>query len=414
MRGPNNPKSRHGASPEAEQTRKPFLFGLLLFGVVIVSALFALKPRKASPAPALPQVIEPTVVLRTSSVPNLTLTRPATTPTSPAPAVVTAPASHTPQDLMAELTALSSLTGPLTKEQAEKFKQDLEELVKQGPASVPAIREFLQKNVEFDYAQLAGGDQLGYSSLRASLFDTLHQIGGPEAQSAMLEALQTTALPTEMLELAKDLDSENPGTYRDQILTAARDALAMDAAGQLGTNREVGPAFHMLQTYGSANTIEEVAKTDPVNFYNALNLASLPDGQGLQSLVQMAQNSTGGSQTVATQMIAQLAGQDPQALDTLLQMAQNGQISNGAWMRMAPILGGEQYQIDSSAAQTSGTGADGDSGLNYSIVNSATTPDEINQRIALIDRCLAAVPADSSAANALQHQRDLLAAQLTN
>jgi hypothetical protein len=315
---------------------------------------------------------------------------------------------------MAELTELSGMTGPLTREQAEKFKQDLAELVTQGAASVPAIQAFLAKNVEFNYAELNGGDQLGYSSFRASLFDTLKQIGGPEAQAAMVQALQTTALPTEMLELAKNLDQDAPGQYREQMLSAARDAITMASANQLGTNVEVGPAFRLLQNYGEANTVADAAKSDPVTFYNALNLANLPDGQGLQSLVQMAQSSSGGSPLIATEMIAQLAGQNSQALDTLLQMAQKGQISNGSWMKLAPILGGDQFQVDGSAGQASPGGADTSGNLNYTMVNTATSPDQINQRIALIDRCLGFVTGDSAAAIALKQERDLLVAKLGN
>jgi len=156
-----------------------------------------------------------------------------------------------PEQLVAELAELSSAQGPITKEQAERFKQILAELVRHGGTAVPAIQAYLDKNLDSDYSKLDGGDQLSYSSLRASLFDTLKQIGGPEAQTAMVEVLQTTAVPAEVLELAKDLEQQAPGQYRDQIVTAAREALNMASANQLGSNVEVGPIFRVLQSYGS-------------------------------------------------------------------------------------------------------------------------------------------------------------------
>ena len=61
---------------------------------------------------------------------------------------------------------LCGIHGPVTAEQAEKFKHHLEELIRGGASSVAAIREFLTKNVDLDFGQVSGGDQLGYSSLR--------------------------------------------------------------------------------------------------------------------------------------------------------------------------------------------------------------------------------------------------------
>lgn len=302
---------------------------------------------------------------------------------------------------------MSSADGPITKEQAERFNQCLAELIRQGAASVPAIREFLERNIEYYYAGVSGGDQLSYPSLRASLIDALKQIGGPEAQAAMLEALRTIAMPSELLALANNLDQQAPGQYRGEIVNAARETLAMAATNQLGTNVELGPAFRILGTYGAANTVADVAKGDPGSFDNAIALAGLPDGQGLPSLIQMAENPSadGSGQSAATAMIAQLACQNPDALVALAAMAQEGQISNSAWVRLAPILGGDQYQPGGSTAS---------GGQDYVVVNVATTPDQINQRITVIDALLGFVAPDSSAASALQHQRDVLVGKLGN
>jgi hypothetical protein len=92
-------------------------------------------------------------------------------------------------------------------------------------------------------------------------------------------------------------------------------------------------------------------------------------------------------------------------------MAQNGQISNGTWEKLAPILGGDQYQIGSSAQSSGDPNVPQNSG--FTIINNVTTSDEINQRIALIDKILGIVPSDSAAANSLRNQRNILNAKLS-
>jgi hypothetical protein len=323
-----------------------------------------------------------------------------------------APATaRTPQQLVAELLEISAADAPITPEKAEKFRRNLEELIKEGAASVPAIRELLDKKIEYDFADVSGGEQMGYASLRASMIDALKQIGGPEAQEAMVQVLQTSALPSELLEIAKNLDQEAPGLYHDQILNAARESLAIAATNQYA-NVELGPAFRILQNYGAANTTADAAKNEPANFNNAINLANMPEGQGLAALVQMAESpSSASGQTIATEMIAQMAGQNSKAVDALMQLAKNGQISNGTWEKLAPILGGDQFQISDPLAQGS---ADPNSppDRGYTIVNAATSSDQINQRIALIDKLLSTVPTGSAAAASLRNQRNLLVGKM--
>jgi hypothetical protein len=174
----------------------------------------------------------------------------------PDPPADSTPVSPAPADAAQLVAALQEIGPkapgvPITPEQADKFKQDLAGLVRQGPAAVPAIRDFLARNIDSDFAKFEGGDLLGFSSLRASLFDALEQIGGPDGQAAMVQALKTTAVPAEILELAKDLEGQAPGQYNDEIVNAAREAVEMSAANQLGSNVEVGPAFRILQNYGA-------------------------------------------------------------------------------------------------------------------------------------------------------------------
>ena len=320
---------------------------------------------------------------------------------------------RTPPQLVAEILEISSAEGPITSEKAERFRHSLDELIKQGAISVPATRELLNKKIEYDFGDVAGGEQMGYASLRASLIDALKQIGGPDAQEAMVEVLRTSALPSELLEIAKNLDEEAPGLFRDQILDAARESLAIVATNQLAANIELGPAFRIIQNYGQDYTTADGANNEPANFNNAINLANMPDGQGLDALVQMAQNpSSASGQTIATEMIAQMAGQNSKAADTLMQMEQNGQVSNSTWEKLAPILAGDQFQIANSSTQTPTDAASLSQNPGFTVVNNTSTSDQINQRVALIDQFLGVVPSDSAAAASLRNQRNILTAKL--
>src|SRR5437899_4508263 len=50
--------------------------------------------------------------------------------------------------LVATLSNLDFTQGPITEEQAAKWKHTLQRLIEQGPEAVPAIREFLAQNHE--------------------------------------------------------------------------------------------------------------------------------------------------------------------------------------------------------------------------------------------------------------------------
>jgi hypothetical protein len=393
----------------AMNRKRKFIATIALAAGLITYVVVSRTPRHAGSTPADSQssVITETkaslaapihIATRDSSIQPTALIRAATSDSA-----VTPPNARTPQQLVAEILEISSAEGPITAEKATQFKRNLEELIKRGAVSVPAIRELLDKKIEYDFMDVAGGEQIGYASLRASLIDALKQIGGPDAQEAMVQVLQTSALPSELLEIAKNLDQEAPGIYREQILNAARESLAIAATNQLVANLELGPAFRIIQNYGGDYTTADGANNEPANFNNAVNLANMPDGQGLAALVQMAQTpSSASAQTIATEMIAQMAGENAKAADSLMQLAQNGQISNSTWEKLAPILGGDQFQIANSPAQNQG----------FTVVNNTTTADQINQRIVLIDQFLGVVPSDSAAAASLRNQRKLLTGKL--
>jgi len=396
----NRDASREGAGP-GRPMRGVFITITVLAALLTAILAFTLMHRTSVAVPA------PLAAKSAPSVESVSIPKPAVAPAHPvtAPvAVAQAPAPLSPelltcQQLADELAKIGN--GPITPEQAARFKADLKELIKRGAASVPAIQGLLAQDMDVAYGDVKGGDQLGYSSLRSSLIDALNQIGGLAAQSALVDTMNSTAVPAELLQIAQDLDKQAPGQYNDEIVSNVQATLALAASGQLGTNTELGPAYRTLQTFGNANTTADAANSDPVDFYNAVQLANMPNGQGLSSLVQMEQNSSGTSQAIATDMIAQMAGQNGDALTALAQMAQNGQISQNEWLQIAPILGGAQYQMNSA-------------GDDYTVSNPDLTQDQIDQRIQMLNTFMNFVPPGTGGYKAIQQEITTLNGQSGN
>jgi hypothetical protein len=397
----NRDDSRESAGP-ARSTRAARFVGVVLLALISAILAFTLthRARPAAPAPVAMAELTPSA----PNVEPVSIPKPVVAPDRPVTALAQEPALPSPelltcQQLVDELAKIGN--GPITPGQAARFKADLNELIKRGATSVPAIQGLLGQDTDVAFGGVKGGDQLGFSSLRSSLIDALNQIGGPAAQTALVDTMNSTAVPSELLQIAQDLNKQAPGQYNDEIVSNVQATLAMASAGQLGTNAELGPAYRTLQTFGNANTTADAANSDPVDFYNAVQLANMPNGQGLSSLVQMQQNSSGTSQAIATDMIAQMAGQNGDALTALAQLAQNGQISQNEWLQIAPILGGSQYQMNSS-------------GNDYTVANSDMTSDQINQRIQMLNTLMNFVPPGTGGYKAMQQEVSTLGGQTGN
>ena len=108
-------------------------------------------------------------------------------------------------------------------------RNDLAWLVEQGDSAVPAIRSYL-RNLR---ALSAKGpaekamESIGYGSLRLALFDVLKRIGGNQAEAIWYDELRATESPAEIEVLGRYLDERQPGLYRDEVLTVARQAFSL-------------------------------------------------------------------------------------------------------------------------------------------------------------------------------------------
>ena len=344
--------------------RRALLVGALVAGATSCGALLLLT-RSPAPKPAVelaaprvkpqepPQAadLKSAATEKSSFAPNDASAQTAAARVEPAvaelaglPAVEPLP-EPTPysRQLLGALCRLDQPSVPRTPEQVAEWKQNLQQLIAQGPPAVAAIREFLQKNVDLDFGP---GNILGYASARAAMFHALVQIGGAEGLAGTLQTLQTTADPREIAVLAQNLEKLAPGLHRQEAIEASRDALAMAALGKL-EGADVAPLFEVLRSYGDTSVVTDLMQAaGQWNYYSAIALAQLPDGAGIPTLIEMAQGTSGGRLN-ALEMLTQLSAQYPEARAALLEQA--GKISPNFWPYLTPLLAGDQYHYQDSA-----------------------------------------------------------------
>ena len=405
------------ARKQAGTVRTPVLILTLLAGLIPVGLAFFIYNSRHSQAPASSETSAapsapgafntPSRQTTPAPEPGPPTAQTETPPTHdpnprPAPPAASGPRSLPNADsiqLVAKLTQPDLNSGPITAEKAAEWKENLQQLVQQGAAGTPAIRDFLEKNLDMNFESVNGGKALGQPSLRMALLDALRQIGGPEAMAISAQTLQTTTDPREIAFLARHLDQQAPEQYRDAALKAARESLALATEGKLEA-KDVGPLFDVLGQYGGAGAVPDLEQAAARwKYYSAIALADLPEGAGIPSLLQMADPATGGraNRIAALEALAQLSPLYPEARDALLQQAHASQISDSSWITVAGVLAGDKLQIGKVAPEDVGTVgtnlkmfhlSNGNQDF-YSTQNTAQlSPGEITERVALIDQLL--------------------------
>jgi hypothetical protein len=288
----------------------------------------------------------------------------------------------------------------MNTEQVGYGKSSLTQLVQHGAGAVPAIREFLEQNHDWHFSV---GNELGYPTMRAALFDALQQIGGADAQSLMLETLHSTAAPSDIVHLARLLEEQAPGAFRTAITEAVRGTLAQAAKGEL-RGWDVGPLFDVLQSYGDASAASQLEASAPSwSHYSAIALANLPAGEGVPTLIKLAHDPKSGRvSSAAVEVLAQVAFQYPEAGSALASLLNSGKISERSWVLAAAALGGQQYFIRNTSGDN--TPVPIGSGIktfhiaayneNFYIAPAVggMSPEQAAQRLAVIDQLLSQNP----------------------
>ena len=308
------------------------------------------------------------------------------------------------QQLVTSLVDLQRTGAPTTPEQVAVWKQNLQQLIQQGSAALPAIEQFLQKNEDFVFGTDTVGT-LGYASARRAMFDALAQIGGPEAIGALASTLQTTTDPREIALLARSLDQLAPEQYRQQAIEASRQILAMATDGKLDQTVDLAPVFGVLGQWSVAGAgqaaLEQASGT--WKYYSALSLGEMQDGAGIPSLIHLVDDNSGGpvKNIAALEVLAQNALQFPDARAALLRQVQANGISPGIWAYLAPVLSGDQVQFMDTSSGTPPLPANTPDLKTYHIASGnqnfytappagGFSPEQISRQMALIDELLAA------------------------
>jgi hypothetical protein len=418
-------------------------------GVILVLALVAFAgvaliiktTRSRTPEPTTDTITEPVQQTDAPQKPSRAITpspRPAANsppltgsraPASP-PSAETDALPRTQETVQAAnaITRLTQLGSPsaVTAEQAEEINTQLKQIITLGAPAAAAIRDFLQKDIDLAYGkQIApiGAGTGAPSSLRLGLIDALGKIGGTEATTVAAEVLQRTLAPAEIGLLAKTLEQQAPGEYRDAALAASREALAA-AAKNPSSEQEVAGLFQIIQTYGDSSVIPDLQNlSGQWRYYGLMAIAGLPEAQGVPALVEMATRpgaQASGYQQLATQMLAQLAPTSPDAQSALLEQVKAGQISN--WTEVAMALTGARLQFGQDLFADEKNLDPGKvtqthhvvyGNQNFRTVTSEIPEAQLEQNRALIDQ-LMGLTTDTAAREALQRAKEKLSPANSN
>jgi len=342
--------------------------GLLLIGVagfwLVRSHLLSVSGSAVAGGDAAPGAFERLVTVRPGpgskkatpapdSVPRGTETFAPRKLADAALAAVTTAATPFTRELIKSLHEVELGGGGITAVQAQQWKSNLWSLVQSGPTGVAAIREFMEQNTDYEFSVVKGGNQLGFPSLRMALIDALANIGGPEATALALHTLQSTAEPREIALLGRTLEQLAPGgDYRQAVVDAARNTLALAADGKLG-GADVSPLFETFRHFGDPGVVSDIqtaaARWD---YYAKIALAQLPDEAGVPALIAMASKPSGeaaGNPDFTYGILAQVAVNSPAAAAALLNQAHENRIPEGAWPSIASALSGLSLRFSDTA-----------------------------------------------------------------
>lgn len=216
--------------------------GLAAFAVIVVAS----KHRKAEQPSAVPPV-------QNDQAPETSEAAPAQPipPVSPLPVEIPANPDRAAiaRQLVKRLSEVEMQPGGVTPESAAKWHQDLESLIEQGTAAVPSLQQFFQSRVDVRFDSGPGTNLLQEPTLRMAFIEVLFNIPTPDNVDLQEQLLHDTTDPDEVALLARQLEMQEPGKYRDVIVWAAQTSLQQSRNGQW-PGRKTDPLLKVLNKYG--------------------------------------------------------------------------------------------------------------------------------------------------------------------
>ena len=317
-------------------------------------------------------------------------------------------------DLFLRLSSLEKLS----RSDVQELNDLPDAISRLGVRAVPAIADFLSSMENFWMDDPAIRRTAHYESFRLALIETLSRIVEPGSTEAMLQTLSMTLDPREISVLAREIGKRASGAHHQEVLSSAREVLGEAVSSNPEEFFQLGHLFGVLQEYDDPGVVTDLEQafwqTDSAwRSYAMIALSKLPNGAGLESLVEIADEASTNRSNVkrrqeyrlSLQMLAQASRESPEAEAHLLAHAGSGRVDTATFLQLAKTLSGwEQGLISpsSSLAETTKavTRVDGRAPETW-------TDTEIEQRIGLIDEMLH-MDLDPEAAAALQKAQDRL------
>lgn len=153
------------------------------------------------------------------------------------------------RQLVKSLSEVNAQPGQLTPKKAGEWKHELEQLVEQGTAAVPPLQEFFQTHADIRFDSGSVSNLLEEPTLRIAFIEVLFNVPSPDNVNLQEQILRNTTDPDEVALLARQLELQEPGKYRDLIVLTARVALDQARTGQW-PGRDAGPLVKILDQYG--------------------------------------------------------------------------------------------------------------------------------------------------------------------
>jgi hypothetical protein len=149
--------------------------------------------------------------------------------------------------------------------------------------------------------------------------------------------------PQAVVALSRYLAQSSPGVHDAAIRAAAELSLLSIPA----LNEAPGELFQLLGEFGNAGTVNVMVDLPwHLDAYASVALALIPDGSGLDLIIQDARlyergyHSTHGR--LAIELLAQRACENPGAAQALFDLARQGLIPTDAWPNVLAAIAGEQ------------------------------------------------------------------------
>jgi len=300
-------------------------------------------------------------------------------------------------------------------EDAESIRRTLRLLVQQGEMAVPTIQEFLEAVEYTEFVESNNENSVNYESIELALIDTLSQIGGDQALDIMLQRLQATTEPEEIALLAKGVEMNAPGEYRDEILNSARKLMTMASEDQNQVGHNILAVAQVFAVYGDEGVVKNIEELYPKwKTFSMMVLSELPEEAGIPSLTRIVEDPEKdlNEKNYAWRMLAQASRVSPEASTAIIDAAWTNQIKPNDFIRIAETLGGKEYRLLDPELLARKTAVGMKSGnlpvtqLNLSAPRSWSDA-EIDQRLDLIDRLLETKP-EPTVVNALQNAKTSL------